>query len=402
MVRIKFARRTLVAAAYLIVALTFLAASTRAGKRNERVSHVITVRVPNAGIQPQVAIDDRGVLHLVYFGGEAAHGDLYYTRSEDGGGTFSVPMRVNSHTGSAIATGNIRGAHIAVGENGRVYVAWNGTYELDRPGAAKPWMKHPMVFARLNDAGTEFEPERNLIHAAYGLDGGGAIAADRVGDVYVFWHAPVPGTEGEANRRIWVARSSDDGKTFAPEKPVLDQPTGACGCCGMSALVDRKNNVYALYRSATEVVHRDIYLLYSGDRGETFRGTDVSQWNIGACTMSMEDLSESSGGVLAAWETMGNVFYGVINPSNGRMSTPVAAPGEARGRKYPSVAGNSRGETLVAWAEGMKWGKGGSIAWQVFDRNGEPEGETGHAEGVPAWSLVAAFAGPDGGFTVVY
>jgi hypothetical protein len=50
----------------------------------------------------------------------------------------------------------------------------------------------------------------------------------------------------------------------------------------------------------------------------------------------------------------------------------------------------------------MKWGKGGSIAWQVFDRNGEPEGETGHAEGVPAWSLVAAFAGPDGGFTVVY
>src|SRR6202161_1847908 len=73
MVRIKFARRTLVAAAYLIVALTFLAASTRAGKRNERVSHVVTVRVPNAGIQPQVAIDDRGVLHLVYFGGEAAH-----------------------------------------------------------------------------------------------------------------------------------------------------------------------------------------------------------------------------------------------------------------------------------------------------------------------------------------
>jgi hypothetical protein len=50
----------------------------------------------------------------------------------------------------------------------------------------------------------------------------------------------------------------------------------------------------------------------------------------------------------------------------------------------------------------MKWGKGGSIAWQVFDRNGEPEGAIGHAEGVPSWSLVAAFAGPNGGFTVVY
>jgi hypothetical protein len=99
---------------------------------------------------------------------------------------------------------------------------------------------------------------------------------------------------------------------------------------------------------------------------------------------------------------LGNVFFGVINPSTGRMSAPVGAPGEARDRKYPSVAGNSRGETLMAWAEGMKWSKGGSLAWQVFDRNGEPEGDAGHADGVPAWSLVAAFTGPGGRFTVVY
>jgi hypothetical protein len=208
-------------------------------------------------------------------------------------------------------------------------------------------MKHPMVFARLNDAETAFEPERNLIHAAYGLDGGGAVAADNAGDVYVFWHAPAPGTEGEGNRRIWVARSNDDGKTFAREQPAYDQPTGACGCCAMSAFADHNNNVYALYRSATGVVHRDIYLLYSHDRGATFHGTNIAQWKIGVCTMSMEALSESATGVLAAWETMGNVYYGVINPSTGRMSAPIAAPGEAKGRKYPSVTGNSHSETLL-------------------------------------------------------
>ncbi len=191
-------------------------------------------------------------------------------------------------------------------------------------------------------------------------------------------------------------------RLLLPEKPASDKPTGACGCCGMSAFADSRNNVYALYRSATEIVHRDIYLLYSNDRGETFRGTDISQWNIGACTMSMENLSESPAGILAAWETMGNVYYGIINPSTGRMSAPIAMPGEAKGRKYPSVAGNSRGETLLAWAEGMKWGKGGSVAWQVFDKNGEPEGTAGRADGVPPWSLVAAFARPDGGFTLVY
>jgi hypothetical protein len=397
-----FIRPSLAGAVFAVIALMFVASPTRAGKRSDLVQSVNTVRVPNGGIQPQIAIDGKGVLHMVYFAGEAAHGDLYYVRSRDAGATFSAPMKVNSHPGSAMATGNIRGAHVAIGRNGRVYVAWNGTYELDRPEATKPWMKHPMLFARLNDAATEFEPERNVIRASFGLDGGGAIAADNAGDVYVFWHAPAPGTEGEANRRIWVARSTDDGKTFAPEKPASDKPTGACGCCGMGAFADRNNNVYALYRSATEVVHRDVYLLYSSDRGETFRGTDISQWNIGACTMSMEHLSESPAGVLAAWETMGNVFYGVLNPSTGRMSTPIAAPGEATGRKYPSVAGNSRGETLLAWAEGMKWAKGGSIAWQIFDKNGEPQGATGHADGVPSWSLVAAFARPEGGFTIVY
>jgi hypothetical protein len=400
--RFDFPRLTWASTLFGIAALIFVAAPTRAGKPNQSVPLVSTVRVPNGGIQPQIAVDDQGVLHMVYFSGEAAHGDLYYVRSGDIGATFSLPIKVNSHPGSAIATGNIRGAHVASGRQGRVYVAWNGTYELDRPEVKEPWMKHPMLFARLNDAGTGFEPERNLIRAAYGLDGGGAIAAGKMGDVYVFWHAPAPGTEGEGNRRIWVARSSNDGETFAPEKPASDQPTGACGCCGMSAFADSSNNVYALYRSATEIVHRDIYLLYSHDRGDTFHGTDISQWNIGACTMSMENLSESPAGILAAWETMGNILYGVINPSTGRMSAPIAMPGEAKGRKYPSVAGNSRGQTLVAWAEGMKWGKGGSVAWQVFDKNGERQGSVGREDGVAPWGLVAAFARPDGGFTVIY
>ncbi len=390
------------AGACAILALVFSASPARGGKPNPAAQAVTVVRVPDGGIQPQIAVDGAGVLHMVYFRGTAEHGDLYYVRSPDRGATFSAPIPVNSHPGSAIATGNIRGAHIALGRNGQVYVAWDGTYELDRPGVTKPWMKKPMLFARLNQAGSGFEPERNVIQAAYGLDGGGAIAADQAGNVYVFWHAPAPGNEGEGNRRVWVARSRDDGRTFEAERPAFDRATGACGCCGMSAFADRSGNLFVLYRSATETVHRDMYLLESQDHGATFHGADIAPWNIGACTMSLEDLAEGPGGVLAAWETMGNVYYGVVDASSGRMSAPVAMPGDAQRRKYPVVAANSRGETLVAWAEGMAWGKGGSAAWQILDAKGAPEGAVGRAAGVPAWSLVAAFARPGGGFTVVY
>ena len=108
------------------------------------------------------------------------------------------------------------------------------------------------------------------------------------------------------------------------------------------------------------------------------------------------------GELLAAWETMGNVLYGVIDPATTKMSKPIAAPGAAKGRKYPVVSGNSKGETLLAWTEGMSFRSGGSLAWQVFDKNGNPAGEIGHSDGVPARSLIAAFTRPDGGFTIVY
>ena len=85
------------------------------------------VRVPQGGIQPQAVIDSRGFMHLVYFSGDPKQGDVFYVHSSDNGATFSTPLRVNSQPGSAIALGTIRGAQIAVGRNGRVHVAWNGS-----------------------------------------------------------------------------------------------------------------------------------------------------------------------------------------------------------------------------------------------------------------------------------
>jgi len=59
-------------------------------------------RVPEGGIQPQVAVDRMGNLHMVYYKGDPGHGDLYYVRSRDGGVSFSAPLRVNSIVDSAI------------------------------------------------------------------------------------------------------------------------------------------------------------------------------------------------------------------------------------------------------------------------------------------------------------
>src|SRR5262249_3919979 len=279
--------------------------------------------------------------HLIYFNGDASAGDVFYVTSKDYGGKFSNPLQVNSKPGSVIAVGNVRGAHLALGQKGRVHVAFMGSNKAEPKGPDK---ESPLIYTRLSDAGTEFERQRNLIHSAYGLNGGASIAADDLGNVYVAWHAgPEPTKQDEKYRCIWVAKSSDDGKTFAREKRAFDEPTGACGCCGMRSFADLHGKFYTLYRSVTEGVHRDMYLVTSADKGGTFRGEKIHEWKIDSCPMSTMAFAEAGDNVLAAWETDGQVYFTRINPKTGKRSEPVAAPGKANGRKHPVVAGNQKG-----------------------------------------------------------
>jgi hypothetical protein len=366
--------------------------------QGEASARPVVLRVPSHGIQPQVAVDARGVVHLLYFKGEPGGGDVFYTRSRDGA-HFQPALRVNSQPGSAIATGNIRGAHLALGKGGRVHVAWNGSGKA-LPKA--PGDRTPMLYTRLNDAGTAFEPQRNLLHSEVYLDGGGSVAADGTGNVYVFWHAPEVDKKGEGNRRVWVAASTDEGKTFAPARAAYAEPTGACGCCGLRAFADSKGTVYTLYRGAKDTEQRDMYLLTSTDKAKSFRGEDIHPWKIDTCPMSSESFAEGPGVVVAAWDTKGQVYFARIDPKTRKRSAPIAAPGAGHGRKHPAVAVNANGEILLVWTEGMGWARGGSLAWQVYDRAGKPTAERGQAAGVPVWSLVAAFVRPDGRFAIVY
>ena len=362
---------------------------------------VQVLRLPEGGIQPQAAVDEAGVAHVIYYKGKAGGGDLFYVRHEPGAAGFSKPIQVNSRPGSAMSVGSIRGAHLALGRNGRAHVAWMGGEGASR-ARTDVGETTPMVYTRLKSDGSGFEPERNVLTYAAGLDGGGSVAADREGNVYVVWHAPKPGNkEGEAGRMVFIAQSKDDGKTFAPERPALAEPTGACGCCGMRAFADRNGALYILYRGASEMVNREEILMVSRNQGETFQILNRDNWKTPACPMSSAALSEGQGRTLAAWETDGRVWFGEVGQASLKLSPPVTPPGSAK-RKHPFAAGNGKGETLLAWTEGTGWERGGSLHWQLFDATGKPMAEKGAREGVPVWGLVSAFAEPNGGFWIVY
>jgi hypothetical protein len=352
---------------------------------------VEVLRVPDGGIQPDVVVDSAGVLHLVYLAGAPDGADVFYTHSRDGGRTFATRVRVNSQPGSAIAMGTIRGAQLALGRDGRVHVVWNGSSAAEpKPPVQqgqKPGM--PLLYARSARDGAAFEPQRNLMTSTRHLDGGSSVAADEVGNVFVAWHGnALDGPEGEQARRVWLARSIDDGGTFAPEVPISPAETGTCGCCGLR-IAASGSNVHVLYRAATQMVHRDIHALRSSDRGRTFTAHKVDEWEIGACPMSSMTVVPGRE-TLYAWEHDGQVAF---RAEGARAVEPTAADTQVASarRKHPRLAVGKAGAVLMAWATGTGWNKGGAVGWQLF-ADGAPLGEVQARDGLPVWSFPAVAA----------
>lgn len=275
-------------------ALTLIAAAlvTVTGCRAEApvsaaAARVEVLKTPNSGIQPQAVVDARGTVHLIYLKGDPSAGDLFYQRRDPGGSEWSAPIRVNSQPSTATAMGTIRGGQLAVGRNGRIHVVWFGAGNARPRGplnpampADNPYNGTPLLYSRLNDAGTAFVPQRNLMRFTFALDGGPSVAADPQGNVYAAWHGMDGKGGDEGARRLWIARSTDDGKSFAPEVPAWAERTGACACCGAKAFADRKGSVYVLYRMAFHKNQRDMVLLASADGGGSFSGARIDPWPV--------------------------------------------------------------------------------------------------------------------------
>ncbi len=284
-------------------------------------------------------------------------------------------------------------------------MVWNGSDQARPQGLVNPALGRrsaPFLYSRSNGSGTRFEPQRDLTHRSFGIDGGGSVAANTRGEVFAAWHALPVGEQAEDHRAVWIARSGDDGATFSVEQRVSPAGSGACGCCGLEIAAGSAGRLFILFRSAATLVDRDLHLLQSDDDGRSFRGSLVQPWNIGACPMSSMSLAISGRRVIGAWETAGQVYFGEVDERAAGIPMMTAAPGESQVRKHPRLVIGADRRVLLVWTDGAAWARGGSAAWQLFEADGRATPVKGLIDGVPAWSFAAAVARPDGGFVLFY
>ncbi len=372
---------------FAVFLLLCFSAASQAGDR------VSVRKIPFEGARPRGVADREGNFHLLMKIGN--NGNLFYTRLDEGEIEFSAPIRVNSIDDSAALPS------LAADRHGRVHVIFNGLgpyIQRLNPGKRITIMDNTMAFyTRLNDAGDAFEDQRNVAGGVVGFHGSSAVAVDDKDNVYVFLNGQTRKGRDDV-RAIHLAKSTDGGKTFSAPR-VVSNGKGACGCCYMEAYVDRDEKLYFAYRSAEKGTQRDSYVFVSEDQGNSFKEILVDPWEIPACPASVYTFSETPGGTFVTWRTVREIHMAKVEETIMKITPPPAK----QGRRVPVVAGNEKGETLLAWAEGTNFAKSADLRWQVYDSRGLPTREKGLAEGAfSRWGFAAAFAKRNGDFVIIH
>lgn len=357
-------------------------------------SEVIQVRLPNGALQPRAETANDGATQIVFLEGNPQACEVKLA-SLSRTGVLSAPMTISSPSSQAVAMGTVRGPSLAIGKDGVRFVLWHG-----KNGSASGGKGSALFFTRVDGNGNATTPPFDILDTTTALDGGASVTANARGDVWIIWHALPAGKDGEAERRVFVRHSSDNGVTFSEPWPIKGEDMGVCGCCGLATTTDATGALYVLYRTAERTSQRGARLLSLPPKATSVTLPVLlkkDRWDLAACPMTTAAWLPTSKGANAIWitefkiNTFGQDLEGTnLSPTSGKAM-----------QNHPRLARNTAGEMLLLWTEGSMWGKGGELVTQQISVNGKPLGAP-QKQPLPTWSYGACAALPDGRFAVIY
>lgn len=298
----------------------------------------------NAGLGASAAFDTKGILWAAYR--DEKH--VVVRQSSDAGQTWSDPVRINTVPEAIAAEGEAR-PKIATGPDGEVYVTW--TKPLSKPYTGE------IRFARSTDGGENFsEPitvHADRQEITHRFD---ALAVGDQGRIYVAWidkrdlEAAKALGQSYAGAAVYVAMSDDRGATFRGDYKLADN---SCECCRIALLPRKDGGLLAFWRHVFEPGIRDHALAGMDGSGRTtsFRRATFDNWEIEGCPHHGPSLAAGRDGVLhAVWFTQApgkeGVHYGRLVESGVKAQRSVG--GEAAA--HADIAVNSS-HVVITWKE---------------------------------------------------
>ncbi len=297
------------------------------------------LRVSEAGrraTSPEIAVGPDGAINIIWLDrgltadrpapkprkpGEHSHRsstDLYFSRSEDGGTTWSTPVRVNDSDGEVWGF-SVSKPRIGVGPNGTIHVFYPANDYAEG-------IKKDIVSARYRrstDNGKSFsaaitmnrpvtsDREDILGEGLAMTNSFGTMGVAPDGTVIAAWQNVATMKDDSEGADGVVAVSTDDGESFSEE--IVAMPGNkVCPCCQLTLAFGEDTALMGLRYLFDE--GRDSMVARSTDGGKSFTPggrLDFAPWDINGCPLKPTELAIDGDSVYAAAYTGGETPAGL-------------------------------------------------------------------------------------------
>ena len=324
-------------------------------------------------LNPAIAIDSSGYLHVVWHDNTPGNYEIYYKRSTDGGTSWSSNRRLTWTSDSSFYP------DIAVDSSGGVHVVWCDY----TPGNAE------IYYRGSTDGGTSWLPSQRLTWTT-ATSQFPAIAVDGVDRIHVVWGDYAPGQPD-----IYYRRSVTGGATWTPTQKL----TWTSSFSSYSAIACSPAGHLHVVWSDDSSGNLEIYYRAGADGGATWSWPQRLTWNSGL-SYSPAIAAQASGILHVVWHdhTPGAADIYYINSPDGGVNWASArrltwTPGDSF---FPAIELGFSGQLHVVWQDlaasneeifykkspdgGATWGSTQRLTWNsggsscpaiAFDSSGD-------------------------------
>ena len=310
----------------------------------------MTMHQVKSVVGPSVQIDQQGIVSAAWVEEDKETRTILFARSEQPGGPLGKPVSVNQPTDDVY----YRQESPALAVHGNeVFITWSQTHPKITPD--KPFSGE-LRLSKSMDGGHSFMPSilvnddgQVIQHAFDSIQ----IAPD--GAVHMAW---IDAREGRKEPGTFVARSTDHGRSIAPNLKIDDE---TCVCCRTAVATSADGVVYVAWRKIFDGNIRETVVSRSLDGGRTFSSPVVvghDQWVYPACPHRPASLGvDRQGRLYVVWYTEGAdempAVYLAYSDDQGETFSGKKQLNRSKGTfpDHPQMAVDPAGRIAVIWEE---------------------------------------------------
>lgn len=196
---------------------------------------------------PEIAIDPSDAINVAWQDTAPGASGIMFSRSTDGGQSFSQAKRISTGTGPATE------AAIATDAAGRISITWVD----ESPGHAEAY------YARSTNGGTSFSDPVNVSHFPNGDIHKPTVTIFQ-NTVYVaFQNGDLFGEETIKNRQVFLTRSVDAGESFEQPEQVSSAENSRGRAHSPAMVVDSRGVLHIVWIDSSLIGNDEGLLFYS-------------------------------------------------------------------------------------------------------------------------------------------